>query len=68
MKVIQLTAPRTLSVTESAPPEPGPGEVLVRVGLLGLCGTDLGFFDGSSNYLRDGLKSYPFVLGNEWIG
>ncbi|WP_052868999.1 zinc-dependent alcohol dehydrogenase [Streptomyces niger] len=68
MKAIQLTAPRTLSVTETAPPEPGPGEVLVRVGLLGLCGTDLGFFDGSSNYLRDGLKSYPFVLGHEWIG
>ncbi|MDH6547940.1 2-desacetyl-2-hydroxyethyl bacteriochlorophyllide A dehydrogenase [Streptomyces sp. SAI-208] len=68
MKVIQLTAPRTLSVTETAPPEPGPGEVLVRVGLLGLCGTDLGFYDGSSNYLRDGLKSYPFVLGHEWTG
>jgi 2-desacetyl-2-hydroxyethyl bacteriochlorophyllide A dehydrogenase len=68
MKAIQLIAPRTLSVTDTAPPEPGPGEVLVRVGLLGLCGTDLGFFDGSSNYLRDGLKSYPFVLGHEWIG
>ncbi|MFD5400357.1 zinc-dependent alcohol dehydrogenase [Streptomyces griseorubiginosus] len=68
MKAIQLTAPRTLSVTETAAPKPGPGEVLVRVGLLGLCGTDLGFFDGSSNYLRDGLKSYPFVLGHEWIG
>ncbi|MBF9067499.1 zinc-dependent alcohol dehydrogenase [Streptacidiphilus fuscans] len=68
MKAIQLTAPRTLSVVETAQPEPGPGEVLVRVGLLGLCNTDLGFFDGSSNYLRDKLKSYPFVLGHEWIG
>lgn len=68
MKAIQLTAPRTLSVTDIALPEPGPGEVLVRVDLLGLCGTDLGFFDGSSNYLRDGLKCYPFVLGHEWVG
>ncbi|MGW1132467.1 zinc-dependent alcohol dehydrogenase [Streptomyces griseoluteus] len=68
MKAIQLTAPRTLSVTDTEPAEPGPDEVLVRVGLLGLCGTDLGFFDGSSNYLRDGLKSYPFVLGHEWLG
>lgn len=68
MKAIMLTAPHTVSIAEVDPPEPGPGEVLVRVGLLGLCGTDLGFFDGSSNYLRDGLKSYPFVLGHEWIG
>ncbi|MGJ5756536.1 2-desacetyl-2-hydroxyethyl bacteriochlorophyllide A dehydrogenase [Streptomyces puniciscabiei] len=68
MKAIMLTAPRTVSITETDPPAPGPGEVLVRVGLLGLCGTDLGFYDGSSNYLRDGLKSYPFVLGHEWVG
>ncbi|MFG2556888.1 zinc-binding dehydrogenase [Streptomyces sp. NPDC048581] len=68
MKAILLTGPRTVTVAEVAPPEPGPDEVLVRVGLLGLCGTDLGFYDGSSNYLRDGLKSYPFVPGHEWIG
>ncbi|MEY9947533.1 zinc-binding dehydrogenase [Kitasatospora sp. GAS1066B] len=68
MKSIQLTAVRAVSITEVDAPEPGPEEVLVRVGLLGLCGTDLGFFDGSSNYLREGLKSYPFVIGHEWIG
>ncbi|MEW2620832.1 alcohol dehydrogenase catalytic domain-containing protein [Streptomyces sp. NPDC048106] len=68
MKAILLTGPRAVTITEVDPPEPGPGEVLVRVGLLGLCGTDLGFYDGSSNYLRDGLKSYPFVPGHEWIG
>ncbi|MFJ3204013.1 zinc-binding dehydrogenase [Streptomyces sp. NPDC086989] len=68
MKAIRLTAPRTLAVTDVDPPAPGPGEVLVRVGLLGLCGTDLGFYDGTSNYLRDGLKSYPFVPGHEWTG
>lgn len=68
MKAIQLTAPHTVTITDVPPAEPGPGEVLVRVGLLGLCGTDLGFFDGSSNYLRNGLKSYPFVLGHEWVG
>ncbi|MEU8704928.1 alcohol dehydrogenase catalytic domain-containing protein [Streptomyces sp. NPDC048565] len=68
MKTIQLTAPGVVSIAEAEAPEPGPDEVLVRVGLLGLCGTDLGFFDGSSNYLRDGLKSYPFVVGHEWTG
>jgi 2-desacetyl-2-hydroxyethyl bacteriochlorophyllide A dehydrogenase len=68
VKAIMLTAPRTVSLAEVDPPVPGPGEVLVRVALLGLCGTDLGFYDGSSNYLRDGLKSYPFVVGHEWVG
>ncbi|MFD7904599.1 zinc-binding dehydrogenase [Kitasatospora sp. NPDC059747] len=68
MKAILLTAPRTVTIAEVDPPVPGPGEVLVRVGLLGFCGTDLGFFDGTSNYLRDGLKSYPFVPGHEWVG
>ncbi|WP_405970346.1 alcohol dehydrogenase catalytic domain-containing protein [Streptomyces sp. NBC_00988] len=68
MKAILLTGPRAVTVTEVDPPEPGPDEVLIQVGLLGLCGTDLGFYDGSSNYLRDGLKSYPFVPGHEWSG
>ncbi|WP_051790356.1 zinc-dependent alcohol dehydrogenase [Streptomyces sp. NRRL S-1022] len=68
MKAILLTGPRAVTLAEVDPPEPGPDEVLVRVGLLGLCGTDLGFYDSSSNYLRDGLKSYPFVPGHEWVG
>ncbi|TDD48046.1 hypothetical protein E1263_33795 [Kribbella antibiotica] len=68
MKSILLTAPRTASVVEADAPEPGPNDVLIRVRLLGLCGTDLGFYDGSSNYLRDELISYPFVVGHEWVG
>ncbi|NMD56563.1 MULTISPECIES: zinc-dependent alcohol dehydrogenase [Tsukamurella] len=68
MRAITLTAPNTVALAEIPPPTAGPGEALVRVTLLGLCGTDLGFFDGSSNYLRDGLKSYPFVPGHEWVG
>lgn len=68
MRAITLTAPNTVTLTELPPPSAGAGEVVVRVALLGLCGTDLGLFDGSSNYLRDGLKSYPFVPGHEWVG
>lgn len=68
MRAITLTGPYEVTLTDIEPPTAGPGEVLVRVSLLGLCGTDLGFFDGSSNYLRDGLKSYPFIPGHEWVG
>ena len=43
----------------------GPGEVLVRPDLVGLCGTDLEIIDGTIDpvYLR-----YPLALGHEWTG
>ncbi|MCC6455049.1 MAG: zinc-binding alcohol dehydrogenase family protein [Caldilineaceae bacterium] len=42
------------------PPAPGPGEVLVRVGRVGICGTDLHAFRG-----RQPFFSYPRILGHE---
>lgn len=48
--------------------EPAPGHCLVAVEHVGLCGTDLGFYTGTSSYLHTGRKSYPFVLGHEWSG
>jgi threonine dehydrogenase-like Zn-dependent dehydrogenase len=47
------------------PLHPGPGELLVRPDLVGLCGTDLEIIDGTIDpaYLR-----YPVALGHEWTG
>lgn len=64
MKAVQLVAPRTLEVREvPAPPEPGPGEVLVRLKAVGVCGSDL-------HWYREGrigwsVASYPQILGHE---
>ena len=41
-------------------PDPAPGEVLVRVSLAGLCGTDL--------EILDGYMAYDGVLGHEFVG
>jgi len=41
-------------------PEPKPGEVLVRVNLAGICGTDLEILDG---YMK-----YHGILGHEFVG
>ena len=41
-------------------PDPVPGEVLVRVSLAGLCGTDL--------EILDGYMAYDGVLGHEFVG
>jgi 2-desacetyl-2-hydroxyethyl bacteriochlorophyllide A dehydrogenase len=44
-------------------PQAGPGEVLVRVRRVGMCGTDMHIFRGVQPYL-----SYPRVMGHELSG
>jgi S-(hydroxymethyl)mycothiol dehydrogenase len=43
-------------------PDPGPGEVLVKVIACGVCHTDLHYREGGIN------DSYPFLLGHEAAG
>jgi L-iditol 2-dehydrogenase len=45
---------------------PGPGEVLLRVTAVGLCGSDLHWFEEGS--IGDARLSAPLVLGHEFAG
>jgi threonine dehydrogenase-like Zn-dependent dehydrogenase len=45
-----------------------PGEVVVDVERVGVCGTDMEFFTGAMTYLHQGHSSYPMRLGHEWAG
>ena len=48
MKALQLEQPlqwKRIEIPE--PPQPGPGEVLLRVHRIGICGTDLGGYLGN---------------------
>lgn len=45
-----------------------PGEVLVRVSFVGICGTDLEILEGSLGYYRSGMADYPIVPGHESSG
>lgn len=45
-------------------PEPGPGEALVRVTAVGICGSDVGLIEGEGPPWTD----YPVVLGHEVAG
>ncbi|HZT65507.1 MAG TPA: alcohol dehydrogenase catalytic domain-containing protein [Acidimicrobiales bacterium] len=45
-------------------PRPGPGEVLVKMAGVGLCGTDLHFLDAPGDYPYE----LPFTLGHENAG
>lgn len=63
MLTVICDSPRDLQARECAKPERAPGEILVRVRRVGVCGTDLHIFTGNQPYL-----SYPRVMGHELSG
>jgi L-idonate 5-dehydrogenase len=61
-----IHAPTDLRLDEQEAGEIGPGQVLVRIGLGGICGSDLHYFhDGGFGTVR--IKA-PMVLGHEVAG
>ena len=60
MRRIVLLEPAQLQLQSAEAPVPGPGEALVRVRRIGICGTDLHAYRG-----RQPFFSYPRVLGHE---
>src|SRR6266849_5251986 len=61
MKAIQLEKPRQFQRIEIAEPgQPGPGEALVRVHRVGICGTDFSGYLGKMPFF-----SYPRIPGHE---
>lgn len=68
MGALAFTAQGQLDRVEVARPEAEPGRVLIRVAILGLCGTDVHLMDGSSPYVTNGLTDYPIRFGHEWAG
>ncbi|HSI59711.1 MAG TPA: zinc-binding alcohol dehydrogenase family protein [Ideonella sp.] len=63
MKTIVCERPGLLTLEERAQPVPQPGEVLIRVRRVGVCGTDLHIYAGRQPYLQ-----YPRVMGHEFSG
>jgi len=60
MKAFVITEPGKTDCVDIPEPEPGPEEVLLKVGCIGFCGTDLSSFRGVNP-----LVSYPRVPGHE---
>ena len=62
MRAAFCTGKERIEVRETEAPEPGPGEVLVRVRACGVCGSDLHFYHGA-------LPANPNVApGHEFAG
>ena len=61
MKAIQLEKPQSFRVIDIPEPSaPGPGEALIRIHRIGICGTDYGGFLGKMPFF-----SYPRIPGHE---
>ena len=46
LKALQITKPHELKMVTLERPEPGPGEVLIKVMASGICGTDIHILEG----------------------
>jgi 2-desacetyl-2-hydroxyethyl bacteriochlorophyllide A dehydrogenase len=61
MKALQLVEPKHWNMIDLPEPDaPGPGEALVRVEAVGICGTDYGGYLGKMPFFR-----YPRIPGHE---
>ena len=64
MKVARLAGPRKLfAIVDADRPEPGPGEVIVKIVASGVCHSDLHIARGEFESVK-----YPITLGHEPAG
>jgi L-gulonate 5-dehydrogenase len=63
MVTISVREPHQLVVDDRQAPQPGPGEVAIRVRRAGICGSDMHILHGSNPF-----AVYPRVIGHEFAG
>jgi 2-desacetyl-2-hydroxyethyl bacteriochlorophyllide A dehydrogenase len=63
MEAIACAAPGDLQRVSRPVPRPGPGDVLIRIQRIGICGTDFHIFQGKHPFL-----TYPRIIGHELSG
>ncbi|WP_225839859.1 alcohol dehydrogenase catalytic domain-containing protein [Streptomyces sp. NK08204] len=62
---VVIEAPGAHRLAGHTPAEPGPGEALVRVHAVGVCGSDREVYQGNR---PEGYVRYPLTPGHEWSG
>ncbi|HEX4214455.1 MAG TPA: alcohol dehydrogenase catalytic domain-containing protein [Candidatus Dormibacteraeota bacterium] len=65
MRAVRVERPGEIGMIRMERPRPATGELLVQVGSVGICGSDLEILEGRrpAPYVR-----YPIVPGHEWAG
>ena len=62
MKAVVYDSAKNFTIKEIPTPDPKAGEVLVKIELAGVCGTDLHIHEG------DFLAEFPLIPGHEMVG
>ena len=68
MKAMIIHGAGDIRLEEKDKPVPGPYDVVSKVSYSGICGTDLGIFNGKVSFAKDGGVKYPLSVGHEWSG
>ncbi len=63
MKALVYTGPEALEYRDAPDPEPRPGEALIRIDAVGICGSDMHAYLG-----HDERRPAPLILGHEAAG
>jgi alcohol dehydrogenase len=63
MKALVYTHPNEVTFRDEPDPQPAPGEVLIRVEAVGICGSDMHAYHG-----KDPRRNPPLILGHELAG
>ena len=66
VEVARLHAPRDVRVHREPPVRPARGEVSLRVTAVGLCGSDIHWYEDGA--IGDARLERPLVLGHEFVG
>lgn len=66
MRAAVLNGPKDLVIAERPAPEPGPGEIVVRVESVGVCGSDTHYYDHGR--IGHFIVETPLILGHEASG
>ena len=62
----RLVEPHVIDIEETTVPDPGPGQVLIEVAAVGICGSDVHYFEHGR--IADFVVEQPLVLGHEASG
>ncbi|MCW7945806.1 dehydrogenase [Streptomyces hygroscopicus] len=62
---VVIEAPGAYRLVPHEPVAPGPGEALLRVHAVGICGSDREVYQGNR---PEGYVRYPLIPGHEWSG
>lgn len=66
MKAVRWHGPRDMRLVEIPRPSPGPGEVLLRIESVGVCGSDIHYY--LEGRIGSQVLTEPIVLGHEFAG